>query len=112
MSENILMVVGDNIVKGIGNFESKIKACFASSTVINGDQNVNFSGIFLGWSNNNPIKTDGFVSGNFIIQIIIEMTDMVLDRGVAEAVANLHGWDFSLEEGDYLWYTQLWVMIF
>ncbi len=37
------------------------------------------------------IKTDRFVRGYFIIQIIIEMTDMVLKGGIDEVVANLHG---------------------
>ncbi len=91
VGEVLLCVVGDGVVKDICNFESKIKACFASSTVIDRDCCFNFTGGFAHCSNIIPINNDRFTTGGFVVQTIIEIAEVVLERGIDEAVANFHG---------------------
>ncbi len=45
--EDVLRVVGNNVVKGGSNFECLIKVSMAGSTVIDGDRNFNLAQGFL-----------------------------------------------------------------
>ncbi len=83
----MLVVVRDNIVKNIGNFEGKIEASVSSATVIERDGYFNFTRGLAHCSDNGPINTDRFVIGGFVIQITIEITEMVLKRGMDKAIA-------------------------
>ncbi len=47
ISEGVLSVIGDNVVKGGGNFEGIVKASVALSTAINGDCELNFAWTFF-----------------------------------------------------------------
>ncbi len=112
VGEVILGVVGDGVVEDTCNSESKVKACFTSSTDINGDCCINgdycfnFTRGFAHCSDNISINTDRFVTGGFVVQIIIEIAEMTLERRVDEAVADFHGYnsrmEFSVELGNYL----------
>ncbi len=87
----MLVVVGDDVVKSIGNFKGKIEACFSSTTIVDGDGCFKFTRGLACSSNNSPIYTDRFVTGGFVVQIIIERTEMILERRVNETVADFHG---------------------
>ncbi len=87
VSEVILGVVGDGVVKDICNFESKVQACFASSIVVHGDCCFNFTGGFAHHSDNIPINSDWGV----VVQTIIEIAEVVIERGIDEALADFHG---------------------
>ncbi len=91
VSSDMLVVVGDGAVKSIGNFEGEIKACFSCATIVNGDGCFKFTRGLACCSNNSPINIDRFVIWGFVVQIIIEITEMVFKRGIDQALANFHG---------------------
>ncbi len=47
ISEGVLSVIGDNVVKGGGNFEGVVETSVARSTIINGDCELNFALTFF-----------------------------------------------------------------
>ncbi len=59
----MLVVVGENVVKRIGNFKGEIKACFSSATVINGDGYFKFTRTLACSSDNSPVNINRFVIG-------------------------------------------------
>ncbi len=56
ISEGALGVIGDNVVKGSGNFEGVIETGVAHSTVMDRDCEFNLAWTFFSFDN--PIKTD------------------------------------------------------
>ncbi len=55
ISEGVLSVIGDNVVKGDGNFEGVVETSIACSTIIVRDRELNFAWTFFSFDN--PIKT-------------------------------------------------------
>ncbi len=88
ISEGVLSVIGDSVVKGGGSFEGLVKMSFARSTIIDRDREFNFAWTFFTFDNH--IKTDEFVTGGLIFQTIIEIGEIVLKREVNEAIADFH----------------------
>ncbi len=88
ISEGLLRVVSDNVIKGICNFEGLVEFCFAGSTIVDGDRDFDLSRGFFAF--NDAVKTDRLVRGDLIFQTIIEIADSVLERGFDEVVANFH----------------------
>ncbi len=87
----MLVVASDNVVKNIGDFESKVKACFASTTIVDSDRCFKFTRGLARSSNNSPVNTDRFVIGGLVVQIIIEIAEVILERKVDEVVTNFCG---------------------
>ncbi len=83
VGEDILGIFGNGVVEDSCNFENEV-------IVIGGDCWFNFTGGFAHCSYNIPINTDRFVTGGFVVQTIIGIAEVVLERGFDEAVANFH----------------------
>ncbi len=86
VNREVIEIVINSIVGKV-----KVVIKIAGSTAINGDGQLNFVGGPALSLSNSTKKNEQFVVRRGVVQITVEVTDIVVERGFDEAVANFHG---------------------
>ncbi len=89
------IVIDNNVVKLVGNFEGVIET--SSYTIVDRNRQFDFTGGFACSSSDSTKKIDQFVVRRGVVQINTEVIDILIERGFDEAVANCDDWGGRLD---------------